>query len=229
MAGPGRVRGISANLWQPPIMQTLLPVLMIGLFVGVFALTIAFAIRQQKRGRENLVRLAQTLGLPVPESSRGFFSRMSAPTISGTFKGRPLRLFTYTTGSGKHRVAWCALAVTVLNPGGLTLKVGRENLLTRAGRIFGVEDISTGDTTFDEQFYLKSNDAGYTRAAFIREVRLQFIEVWKNGARGAVQVDGADVKYAEQGSFSSDKTCARFPAMADLACMVADVVEARGR
>lgn len=211
-------------------MQTILPVLMIVLFAGVFSLIILLSIRQQKKGRENLARLAQTLGLAVPEPPSGFFARMAMPAAAtGSCKGRQLRLFNYTTGSGKSRVTWSALAVSAQNPGGLTLKVGRENLLTRAGRVFGVDDIATGDSLFDDQFYLKSNDAGYIRAAFIPEVRAQFIEAWKNGARGSIQLERAEVKYAEPGSFSSEKICARLAGMVELACVVADVVEARGR
>jgi hypothetical protein len=107
------------------------------------------------------------------------------------------------------------------------LKVSRENLFTRAGRMFGVDDVATGDAAFDKEFYVKSNDAGYVQAAFLPEVRSQVSAAWQQGARGTIKVEGDEVIYAEPGTFSSEKICQRWPAMIDLAYLVADVVEAR--
>jgi hypothetical protein len=75
---------------------------------------------------------------------------------------------------------------------------------------------------------VNSSDPGYVQAAFIPEVRERFTAAWQAGARGTVSVEGADVKYVEQGSFSNAKICARFPALVELVCDVADIVETRG-
>lgn len=212
-------------------MNLLFPLIPIAVIAGVFALIIKLSVKQSRRARENLGRLAQALGLPppiAPASSKGFLSALALPSLTGVVRGRPMRVYNYSTGSGKSRVTWCAVSITVRNPGRLTLRVSRENVFTRIGRVFGVDDVATGDQAFDGQFYVKSNDAGYVRAAFIPEVRAQFTAAWTAGARGTITLEGDEIKYAEPGAFSSDQICARFPALADLAQVVGDIVEARG-
>jgi hypothetical protein len=209
-------------------METIIPVVMVASFLGVFALILFVARRQRRRGRDNLGNLAQQLGLPPPVIPQGFWAAFKSAELRGDHRGRAVRIYNYTTGSGKSRTTWCALSLPVQNPSKMTLRVSRENMLTRVGRVFGVDDVATGDTAFDDQFYVKSNDAGYVRAAFIPEVRTRISTVWKDGARGTISVDGSEIKYAEVGSFSSDKICGRFPALVDVAHLLADVVEARG-
>jgi len=201
---------------------------MVALFLGVFALVMVVGRKQAQRARQNLAGLAQQYGLALPPEKKGFFAGLSSPSLGGSVRGRQLRIYNYTTGSGKNRTTWCALAVSVRNPGRLTLKVSRENLLTRAGRMFGVDDVATGDPAFDQEFYVKSNDAGYVRAAFLPEVRSQISTAWQQGARGTIKLDGGEITYAEAGTFTSAKICQRWPTMIDLAFLLADVVEARG-
>ena len=144
-------------------------------------------------------------------------------------RGRHVRIYNYTTGSGKNRTTWCALALAVRERGSFTLKISRENLFTRAGRMFGVDDVATGDERFDKEFYVKSNDAAYVQAALLPEVRSQIAEAWqKHGARGSFRIENGEIIYAETGSYSSRKICDRWPAMLDVAFTLADVVEARG-
>jgi hypothetical protein len=138
-----------------------------------------------------------------------------------------VRIFSYTTGSGKHRTAWCALSIAADVPSGFMLKISGENLLTRAGRIFGFEDVATGDPAFDEKFYVKATQAGFVRAALIPEIRMRLIEAWtQHGARGTFSTDVGGVKYAETGTFSNARVCARFPVMLEIACDLAEITEA---
>jgi hypothetical protein len=208
-------------------MEKLVPFVMLFLFVGVFALVIGLARRQQRRGRANLAKLAQELGLPAPIVPQGFWAALKAIELGGNHRGRLLRIYNYTTGSGKNRTTWCALALSVSNPSKLTLGVSRENVFTRVGRVFGVDDVATGDKAFDEQFYVKSNDPAYVRAALLPEIRERIAAVAKDGARGTISVDGNEIKYSEVGTFASDKVCGRFPSLVEVAVLLAEVVEAK--
>ncbi len=208
-------------------MEKILPFLVFIGFVAVFVVIWFASMRQVARARQNLGLLAQGLGLPAPVQKQGFLARFAPPTLGGDVRGRHLRVYNYSTGSGKNRTTWCALALAVRNPGNLTLRVSRENMFTRAGRIFGVDDVATGDASFDKEFYVKSNDPAYVHAAFLPEVRSQISQAWNQGARGTMRIEGGEIKYAETGSFSSRKVCDRWPAMIELAFLLADVVEAR--
>lgn len=208
-------------------MENVFPFIAIGAFVAIFIVFVLLGVRQSRRARENLAALALRLGLPPPEEPAGFWGRLRAPSFRGSVRGRQLRVYTYSTGSGKNRTQWCALALSINNPGGLKLGIARENLLTRAGRAFGLNDVATGDEAFDRAFYVKSNDATYVRAALLPEVRARIAETWRQGARGAIKVEGGEISYAEAGTFASRRICERWPVMVDLAFLLADVVEAR--
>jgi len=58
------------------------------------------------------------------------------------------------------------------------------------------------------------------------QVRERVRQTWNAGAHGSVAADGAEIKYAETGSFANAKVAARFTAIAGMVCDVAEVVEA---
>lgn len=208
-------------------MEALIPVVMFATFAGFVGLIAWLGVDQARRAHANLARVAQSLGLPMPARPTGFFGRLTVPAVMGLLRGRPVRIFNYTTGSGKSRTTWCAVGVGLSNPGRFTLAISREGVLTRVGRVFGVDDVATGDAAFDEQFYIKSSDPAYVQAALIPEVRAQFTAAWKS--RGRLQVEGDEVRYAEPGQFSSDHICRRIPALLELAQSIGDLVEARSQ
>ncbi len=199
----------------------LIPVLFGGLFVGVFALAITTAIRQRKRAAANLLRVADELRLEFRRgTARGPFGK-GAPSVEGVVDGRPIRIHSYTTGSGKQRTQWCAISLTATNPGGLSLRISGENVLTKAGRAFGIDDVEVGDPVFDKTFFVKANKPEFIRAALIPEVRERFLAARRTGARGTITVEGAEVKYAEVGSFSNEKLARRIPTLVALLSDVA--------
>ncbi|HEX9782401.1 MAG TPA: hypothetical protein VGA56_06660 [Opitutaceae bacterium] len=206
--------------------EQLLPLLFIGVFVTVFALVILAVVRQQKRARENLSKLADRLGFQVIEpEKRGIFNR-SATRLSGVFRGRNLQVYAYSTGSGKNQTQWCALATPVRNPAGLTVRISRENIFTRVGRKLGIDDVETGDAAFDKAYYVKSNQPDFIRVALIPEVRQRIASAWESGARGTLSADAGEVKYAEVGNFSNEKVCTRFGELIEVVCDLGEVVEA---
>ncbi len=207
--------------------ESLIPALFIGLFVLMAALAITSGIRGQKRARESLLRLAETMRLGLVEGPSKPFSGRPVPALAGNFRGREVRIHGYSTGSGKSRTHWIAISSPVRNAGGLSLRLSAENLFTRAGRKIGIQDVDVGDPEFDAKFCLKTNDAAYVRAALIPEVRRRAIEAWKTGAHGTISVEASEVKYAETGSFSRRQVVERFPALAEVVCDFGEIVDAR--
>lgn len=207
--------------------EMVMPFLVPAIFLGVFGLILWGSITQSRKTRENLGKLAATLGLECREPERRSIFSSLQTAIEGTFRGRSVRIYAYTTGSGKSRTAWCALSVLAIVPPGFSLKISGENLITKAGRIFGVDDVQTGDAAFDARFYVRTKQSGYVRAALIPEVRMRLSEAWeKLGARGSLTAEAGEVKYAEVGTFSNPKLCARFPLLLEIACDLAEIAEA---
>lgn len=208
-------------------MESLLPILIPATFAAFMALIIWAAVVQTRKARENLQALADRLGFTIQEPPKKGWFASSDRRLTGTFRGRSAQIYTFTTGSGKNRSTWCALSLRVATPPGFSLKVTGENLFTKAGRIFGVEDVTTGDPSFDDRFFVKSSQPAYVRAALIPEVRIRLLETWqKHRAFGAFVVESGEAKYTELGTFGNAKLCDRFPAMLEIAADLAEIAEA---
>lgn len=207
--------------------EVVLPILVPFLFIAFLGFIIWAAVVQTRKGRENLTTLADRLGLALQEPvRRGPFSSGSRQ-LTGAFRNRPVRVYTFTTGSGKSRSSWCALSMQVRTAPGFSFKITGENLFTKAGRIFGVEDVQTGDAAFDEKFYLKSKQPEYIRAALIPEIRTRLLDALRRHRQiGSFTIENGEVKYTEMGNFANRSVCDRFPTMIEIATDLAEIAEA---
>jgi len=204
-----------------------MPFVVPAIFVVVLGVIIRGAIVAVRKTRENLQTLASRLGLTVEApGGMGAFA-LSRASLVGQFHGRPVRIHSYTTGSGKHRTTWCAISLTTRTPPDFSLKISRENLFTKAGRLFGMEDVTTGDPAFDEKFYVKSKQASYLRAALLPEVRMRLLDALaRHRSLGTFTAEAGEVKYAEMGTFANAKILDRFPDMLEIAGELAEIAEA---
>lgn len=202
-------------------------------FGTIFALSFGFAIygsiRRTRRIWENLGRLGSEMNLQLVEpGKKGVFAAGGA-ALEGRLRGRSIRIYSYTTGSGKNRSHWCAVQVAAENNRKLSLTVSQENMFTKLGEKLGFDQATVGDDVFDRKFYLKCSDEEFLRAGLIPEVRSGFVSVWKQGARGRVTVEGECIKFAELGSFSDNRICSRIPAISGLLCDLGEIVETHSR
>ncbi len=207
--------------------EPLLPILFGVLFVSVIGLIIWAGAVQTRKARANLQAIADRLGLSVQEPAKKSIFAGSNTRVVGTFRGRPVQLYTYTTGSGKNRTTWCALSLQAGMPRDFSLKISGENLFTKAGRMLGIDDVTLGDPAFDEKLYVKTKQPDFVRAALIPEVRMRMVDAWKkHRGLGAFTVEGGEVKYAEMGNFANAKVCDRFPDMLEIAVDLAEIAAA---
>lgn len=193
-------------------------------FVGFVTLLIWSARRQQRLAREQLAALAARFSLELRRqpAKLGF---EPLPTVAGPHRGRQVRFFNYSTGSGKNRTDWSAVAAAVGGTGGFTLELSPENFVTRIATTFGMQDLRIGDPAFDPLFVVKSNDPVYVAAALLPEIRARLVAERGRGALGHLTVKDGEVRYAEIGSFSVAARAARLGEMLDVACDLAEVAE----
>jgi hypothetical protein len=204
--------------------ESLLPFAFIAFFVGMLALAITLGRRQQRKTRELLAALAARLHLELRRqpAKLGF---EPTPTVEGQHRDRPVRFFTYTTGSGKSRTNWCAVAVAVAGVGGFTLELGPENFITRIGVALGMQDIRIGEPTFDQAFMIKSNDPGYAAAALLPEIRSRLLAARERCTFGHLAIKAGEVRYSEMGAFDDEARVNRMANMLEAACDLAEVTE----
>lgn len=209
--------------------ERVIPFLFGTIFVLFFVFAIVGSIRRGRRIRENLGRLGSEMNLSLVEpGGKGVFASGKV-VLEGRLRGRTIRVFSYTTGSGKQRSHWCAVQVGAENNRNLSLTISRENVFTKVGEKLGFAQAKVGDDAFDRQFHIKCSDEEFLRAGLIPEVRAGFVSVWSQGARGKMTVAGESIKYAELGSFSDGRICSRIPAISGLLCDVAEIVETHSR
>lgn len=102
----------------------------------------------------------------------GVFARRG-PSITGQVGDLALALSTYRKRVGKHSQTWVLVSARGACPPG-TLRVEPENVLTRAGRLFGATDIQIGDEAFDSRFRIQAQPETLAREVFDADLRGAF-------------------------------------------------------
>jgi len=185
-------------------MSALVPLLF---FAAVLGLMIWVVVRQARKARANTEALARRLGLIVTEKKQ--LGLTTDRELRGQAAGRPLRFWTYSTGSGKSRVTWCAVAVQAQPANRLTFELRPQGFATKVMRLFGAKPVPVGDAAFDAAWFVQTNQPEYLRAALGPEIRAKFMAARADGARGGYKLEFGAVRYAEQGNFGNDALCRR--------------------
>lgn len=200
-------------------------ILVFALFAGLVAGALRLGYVTQRRARENLRQLAARLGL-VFQPGKGWFG---PPRAEGQWRGKPLEIVTYATGSGKSRQVWSAIKVRPAATGGLTFLLQPQGLGTKVLEMFGAREITVGDREFDGAWFVQSNQPDFLRAALIPEVRAKFSAARQAGAKGRFRLEKGVVSYVEPGTFFDRKRGPRYAVLVDVVGDLADIAEVAGR
>lgn len=211
------------------IIPVLAPVL---IFLAIMVFAFAMGRSAMNKQKDGMKGLADDLGLEliggdplVPGVS--WLSWICKPCrIESVYKGRQLKIFTFTRGSGKNQTRYAAIHVPVRNPQNLRISLTYEGFLSKVGRSLGMQDIQTGDPAFDKLFILKSKQPEFAQAVLIPELRAQFIKAYdEHAARGTLKLDDDMLVYEEVGSLGGGPARRRFGVLAPACCQFADAIE----
>lgn len=92
-------------------------------------------------------------------------------TMSGRCAGMHVEVCTTQSGASYATTFTVAFDRAL----GLGLKLERQGALSKLGSMLGMQDIQTGDRTFDERFIVKGNPEDAVRAALTAEVRQRLV------------------------------------------------------
>ena len=202
-------------------MQNLLPFFPLILVLAVIPLSIWTAKVARRQTAENLQRLAAQLGLDF-QPAAGW---TGTPRVTGVLRGKPLEVYSFTTGSGKSRRRWAALSIRPAGAGGLTFTLRRQGLGTKISEFFGTREIRVGDPAFDAAWFVQANQPEFFGAALIPELRAKLMAVQRGEAGGKFELKDGLVKYVEPGTLADAKRTLRFATIADVAGDLADIAE----
>jgi len=197
----------------------MIPVFIVGGFLLLTVVIVRLIARSTKKTYENMKRLAVRLKLTVPEVKPvlGFYK---TPDATGVIREKNVRVYTYTTSSGKNQTTWSAVAVTPRATGGLTFCLSRQGLGTKLLEIFGQKETKVGDESFDKEWFIQTNAPDFMAIGLLPELQ-QKISPFK----GEWELKKNEVIYTERGSFNDKERCERWREAVDAACDLADAAE----
>lgn len=195
---------------------------------ALIGLIFQLAKKQSERTHINVQKLAATLGLAVAPATKRF-GFWPEPQVSGQFRGKPARLFTYTTGSGKSRTRWAALSLKPRGTGGFTFSLARQGFGTKLAELFGAREITIGDSAFDAAWFIQTNEPEFFQAALIPELRARLNAAFEKTGRtyssGSFKLEKDTAMYVEIGDFADAERCDRFARVAEVLSDFADAAE----
>lgn len=99
--------------------------------------------------------------------SRGLSVDVENTRMSGRYEGMHVEVDTQLRGQQR----WTVFTVRFDRPLGVGLVITRQTSLSSLGKLLGMQDIETGDRTFDDRFVIKGNPASTVRSMLGPEVR----------------------------------------------------------
>jgi len=195
-----------------------------GLGGGLFLLSLILAPGATKRARSRMKQLADHLGFRAVDG-RYPSSFGGLPRLVGKRGGRSVDVHASVREVDRSTYEFRVVSAVVRNPAALVLLMDGGLMLPEIKTPPAPETVVTGDAGFDRGHRLRSNDAAFWNVALIPEARQRLVDAVRMGPRTTLRVLPGEVSYIESGSFNSDAVCARIPALVDLVCDLADIVE----
>lgn len=196
---------------------------------GIFVLLLLKLVAAQSRkAHQNFTELAQRLGLTPRPAQPKFGGFWPAGEAEGLLRGKPVRLYGYSTGTGKNRTVWSALSVQPRQHGGLTFSLTPQGFGSKLAELFGAREINVGDPAFDQAWFIRTNQPEFFSAALLPELRARLtaaVQSRPQPRQPSLKLDGPHVLYVEAGDFNSHARRERFTQIAEVVCDLADVAE----
>ncbi|MCB1103439.1 MAG: hypothetical protein H7A44_01295 [Opitutaceae bacterium] len=176
-----------------------------------------------RKALANMQRLADRLNLQVLDQPTKLGIH-PYPEARGTIRGKAVRIYNYTTGSGKSKTTWAAMTVTPGVHGGLTFALTREGFGSKVMSLFGAKEVKVGNAEFDDRWFVRSNAPEFFAAALLPEIQVKI-----NRLSGTWKLENGAVTYTERGLFTDLARCERFASAVEPACDLADIAEVYSR
>ncbi len=164
-----------------------MPAIMALIFVLIpllVVLLVYLSIKGRRETHRKWHEAARSLGLKhAPQKT--FFGHGIGP-MTGTRKGFDIRVYTFTKSQGESASVHTALEIAPSSDMGMDLHIAPEHFFTDVGKLFGSQDIQTGDKAFDDAFLIQGSDPDKILALLTPAVRRQMLDL--NAADGTIKL-----------------------------------------
>lgn len=197
-------------------------------FVG---LVLWLGIRQRQKLNEVFSDFAMKLGCPVTLGESRWFG---FPSIAGTYRRHPLRIwmFTRSSGSGKSRSTTTYTAFTIQVPTSTDFEfhIYEQGFFSTIGiRLFGMQDIQINDEAFDREFVIKGKDENHIVEFLAPDIKQKFLEFARTCVAFGVKYSGGQLYYERAATIRNDKFRAELEDLINFYCDLADRIAAMER
>ncbi len=159
-----------------------------------------------------------------------------APSITGQYKGRYVRIFSYDViregNDGRQTVVpYTTVHVRCDNPLSYQVTIGRASSIKRAWKtikgMFIEEDPleSTEHEIFFEKFHVDANQDHFARSILDDGLRKEML-IFEDDFQANVILEGEDIFYTEQGVINNDNDVNRIRNITNIAVLIGQLVEA---
>lgn len=130
-----------------------------GFILLVFGGLIFFVVRGERARNRGWAELATRSGLTLKPGAL-----FSPPEVSGSFRGRPLHAYIYSTGGSRYRRTHTAATLGLKNPANLRLQITQpgspDSLFSHMPKD---QDVKIGNPQFDARFVVRSDQPDLAR------------------------------------------------------------------
>ena len=120
--------------------------------VGIIVLALVISAMAKQAHANAWGAFARQVGLTL-----NYSGWRSSPTVTGSYRGYQVYLYTYTSGSGKNKTTYTSFIAYTGIGNRSHLQISKEGFLSKIGKALGFQDIQVGDQAFDEAFIVKSS------------------------------------------------------------------------
>lgn len=211
-------------------MDAIGPIVIIMIFVGVFGgiifLAFYFGKRQAEKNWDYFIRLGQAMNIPVTKPKIGYWM---APLgrLRGNYRNMDLNIYTDKRHSGKNTYYYTVIRLHLPANPGFEFQLAKENFFRKIGKAFGMQDIQTGNETFDKAFVLKSKDE--QRALMVFDFMLtNHLGTYEDALHSTVFLENSVIHYEEMVMISNEETLRRVQAVSNLCVDIAEKILSSG-
>lgn len=163
--------------------------------LSIPALVIIAAVYGGKEAKKKWIAMAQELGY-VHHPTKTLWGSEAIGPMTGRHGEFPVRIHSFSRGSGKHRSIYTAIETHFQEPLGMGLDVRPEGVLSQVGKMFGVKDMQVGDQRFDNLFLVRGDDGRTVLEFLTPEVRQEVLELRKLGTSLVLNDHGVYQEYS---------------------------------
>jgi hypothetical protein len=211
-------------------LEFIIPLVVIIVIADIAVLVVILRAIKGKRD-VHMLQLGERFGLGVTGGEPllpqvPFLKGLRKPVqLVGEYRGRLLKIYHYTVGSGKNSTTYATARIVGFAGNAITFEVRKEGVISKLGKVVGIQDVRVGDERFDKLFFLKASDPDFIAVTFLPEIRTEFYRVWEElDAKGTIRLDGEELRYDETGKIHNDAGRLRFEAVVDLLTDLAKAV-----